>query len=60
MEITRDKIWGQIQKDCAEYDALSEALKDVLLQEVAVIQCTQGPSIHVFGQDLGIKIIQTA
>ncbi len=38
MVITKDRIFQQIQQDSAAYDALSEALKDVLLKEVALIR----------------------
>jgi hypothetical protein len=38
MTITRDRIREQIQTDSAAYDALSDALKEVLVKEVAVVR----------------------
>lgn len=35
MAITRDRILAQVQRDSQAYDALPDALKDILIKEIA-------------------------
>ncbi len=56
MVITKDKIFKQVQQDSAAYDALSDALKDVLSKEIALVRGTysqsdrMGAVPHMVGQ----------